>query len=256
MKTKTIVIIALGILLFFSVSFIVTRMSSPTAIQLVIPKSEATETNNIKLSGSLTMILLSGDKIYYYNGDSVKHGKMIDYAECRTVLLDKKKNTDPKDLVVVIKPSVNSSYKNAVDALDEMAINDIKKYAMVEIGPEEIEFLKLKEEKEPLTVTTPKTVTVSTVPTYALVFFINNDNTIGYKTSADWSKTDQIIINPGNSENIQKVITDTEIEFKSLNKKMEVVIRSDKSGKYPQFKTLIDALKEKEIFKFSMITLP
>ncbi|MGO8055602.1 hypothetical protein, partial [Rhizobium leguminosarum] len=76
------------------------------------------------------------------------------------------------------------------------------------------------------------------------------------KTSADWSKTDQIIINPGNSENIQKVITDAELNFKSLDKKMEIVIKNDKAGKYPQFKTLIDALKEKEIFKFSMITLP
>ena len=111
-------------------------------------------------------------------------------------------------------------------------------------------------EPEPLTVTTPTSVAVSSEPHYALVFFLNDDNTIGYKTSADWRKADQIIINPGNSENIQKVITDAELNFKSLNKKMEIVIKNDKGGKYPQFKTLIDALKEKEIFKFSMITTP
>ncbi len=111
-------------------------------------------------------------------------------------------------------------------------------------------------EPEPLIVTTPESVAVSQVPTYALVFFINDDNTIGYKTSADWSKTDQIIINPGNSENIQKVITDAEINFKSLDKKMEIVIKRDNAGKYHQFKTLIDALKEKEILKFQLFTEP
>ena len=79
------------------------------------------------------MILLGGNKIYYYNGDSVKHGKLIDFAGFRPILLEKKKNTDPKDLVVVIKPANNSTYKNAVDALDEMAINDIKRYAMADV---------------------------------------------------------------------------------------------------------------------------
>jgi len=109
-------------------------------------------------------------------------------------------------------------------------------------------------EPEPLIVTTPNSVAVSEAPSYALVFFINNDNTIGYKISADRSNTDQILINPGNSENIQKVITDAEIEFNSLNKKMEIFIKGDNTTKYPQFKTLIDALKTKEIFKFHMIT--
>src|SRR6185436_1064043 len=95
---------------------------------------------------------------------------------------------------------------------------------------------------------------VSKVPAYALIFFINNDNTIGYKISADRSNTDQIIINPANSEAIQKVITDTEIKFKSLNKNMKVVLMGGNSSKYPQYKILLDALKNKEIFKFEMIT--
>jgi hypothetical protein len=35
--------------------------------------------------------------------------------------------------VVVIKPSENATYKNTVDILDEMAISDIKRYAMVDL---------------------------------------------------------------------------------------------------------------------------
>ena len=45
---------------------------------------------------------------------------------------DKKSCLD-RDLVVVIKPSENATYKNTVDILDEMAISDIKRYAMVDL---------------------------------------------------------------------------------------------------------------------------
>ena len=40
-----------------------------------------------------------------------------------------------KDLVVVIKPTDDATYKNTVDMLDEMTINDVKRYAMVDLFP-------------------------------------------------------------------------------------------------------------------------
>jgi hypothetical protein len=42
----------------------------------------------------------------------------------------------------VIKPSDAASYKNTVAALDEMAINDVKKYVMVDITPLEKDIMK------------------------------------------------------------------------------------------------------------------
>jgi hypothetical protein len=51
------------------------------------------------------------------------------------------RSTDPenpeKDLVIVIKPGKESTYKNVIDILDEMAINVVKKYALVEISSDE-----------------------------------------------------------------------------------------------------------------------
>lgn len=44
--------------------------------------------------------------------------------------------------MLLIKLGSTSSYKNVVDALDEAVINDVKKYAILEPGAEELSFLK------------------------------------------------------------------------------------------------------------------
>jgi len=45
---------------------------------------------------------------------------------------------------VLIKPAEGASYKNTVDILDEMTINDVKRYAMVDISPAENETINKK----------------------------------------------------------------------------------------------------------------
>jgi hypothetical protein len=55
--------------------------------------------------------------------------------------MTKKRSTDPKDFVVVIKPHDEATYKNAVDALDEMTINDVKRFALVDISPVESQLI-------------------------------------------------------------------------------------------------------------------
>jgi len=45
-------------------------------------------------------------------------------------------------MMMLIKPTSSSVYKNVIDALDEIMINDIKKYAIVEPVNEELEYLK------------------------------------------------------------------------------------------------------------------
>jgi hypothetical protein len=42
----------------------------------------------------------------------------------------------------VIKPDEDATYKNTIDILDEMAINAIKRYAMVDLFPIEKELIK------------------------------------------------------------------------------------------------------------------
>ena len=134
---------------FLLITFFVftTTMSQPTAMRLFLPKDtdKPEEQNKIKASGALTLMLGNNDVIYYYEGELAPDGsnfKTSNFREIREIILNKKKNTDPKDFVVVIKPDNESTYKNSVDALDEMQINDVKRYAMVEISDVEVGLIK------------------------------------------------------------------------------------------------------------------
>jgi hypothetical protein len=50
---------------------------------------------------------------------------------------------DPsKGLIVLIKPSDQSNYRNFVDILDEMKVSNIDRYAIVEISDPDIALLK------------------------------------------------------------------------------------------------------------------
>ena len=84
--------------------------------------------------------IIKDNNIYYYEGMLAPDGsnfKSTNFKGIRDVILTKKKSTDPKDFVVVIKPNKESTYKNTVDMLDEMTINDVKRYALVDIAEAE-----------------------------------------------------------------------------------------------------------------------
>jgi biopolymer transport protein ExbD len=125
---------------FLLITFFIftTTMSQPTAMRLFLPKDtdKPEEQNKVKASGALTLLLGKNDRVYYYEGELATDGsnfKNASFKEIRDIIINKKKSTSPEDFVVVIKPNKESTYKNAVDALDEMTINDVKRYAMVDI---------------------------------------------------------------------------------------------------------------------------
>jgi hypothetical protein len=54
----------------------------------------------------------------------------------------KKRKVDKKDLVVLIKPGRSSSYKNVINALDEMLINGVSRYMITDLENEEMILLE------------------------------------------------------------------------------------------------------------------
>lgn len=135
---------------FLLITFFIftTTMAQPTSLNLNMPKDTDKPDENMKVkeSGSLTLMLGKENVIYYYFGADPTTMQTTTYKEVRNVILDKKKITPPEDLFVIIKPDKDATYKNAVDILDEMNINDIGRYAMVDPTPQEYDLIQKTEQ--------------------------------------------------------------------------------------------------------------
>ena len=137
---------------FLLITFFIftTTMSQPTGMKLNLPKDtdKPEEQNKVKESAVLTVLLAKNNKVFYYEGQVAADGsnfKSSNFKDIRSEILSKKRSTDPKDFVVVIKPDQDCTYKNVVDMLDEMLINDVKRYATVEISPVEYQMVQATE---------------------------------------------------------------------------------------------------------------
>lgn len=134
---------------FLLITFFIftTTMSQPTAMRMFLPKDvkNPDEQNKVKASAVITLMLGKDDKIYYYEGDDPTKMQQTTFKKVRDVVLDKKRRTDPKDFVVVLKPTPDATYKNTVNILDEMTIDEVKRYAMVDISPTEYTLIQKTE---------------------------------------------------------------------------------------------------------------
>lgn len=149
---------------FLLITFFIftTTMSQPTAFKLFLPDDKVIpeDQNKAKESGVLTIMMGADNHIYYYEGQLKPDGSNFLSASyngensIREIILKKKADVisrsrdaenPEKDFVVVIKPSANCNYQNVVDILDEMAINVVKKYALVDISEGEAQLVSISD---------------------------------------------------------------------------------------------------------------
>jgi biopolymer transport protein ExbD len=140
-------------LAFLLVTFfmLTTTLNKPKAMDLAMPsKEKPKEQLPVKASQTLTVLLGSNNKLEWFVGtpDEPLSAPTVDnYGKngIRKVFLEqgaKIKQQFPKGMIVLVKPSEKSIYKNVVDVLDELAITKIDIFAIVDITPKEIELLK------------------------------------------------------------------------------------------------------------------
>ena len=141
---------------FLLITFFIftTTMTQPSAVRLFLPKDteKPEEQNKVKNSGVLTILLSKDNHVFYYEGELQGDGsnfKSSNFKDIRDEIINKKKNTKPEDFVVIIKPGPESTYKNTVDILDEMLISDIHRYALVDITPQDLQFIGASEGTTP-----------------------------------------------------------------------------------------------------------
>ena len=169
---------------FLLITFFIftTTMSTPATMALMMPKDkiDPKDLTEVKESGALTIMLGKDNHVYYYEGQLKSDGsnfKTSSFNDIRKVIIDKKKDVianhihdascqklqesakaagDPnwqnackdRDLVVVIKPNSDAKYKNTIDMLDEMTINNVKRFAMVDITEDENKLVQITEQSQ------------------------------------------------------------------------------------------------------------
>ena len=141
---------------FLLITFFVftTTMSQSTAMKMNEPKDDdSTQQIKVKNSGAMTILLGKADQVYYYYGqlDPEKLSeqfKSTTFKKVRDIIVEKKKATPIDDLMYIIKSDKQSTFKNAIDILDEMSICAIPPghYAEVDITPTEELLIRKTEE--------------------------------------------------------------------------------------------------------------
>ncbi len=140
---------------FLLVTFFIltTTMAKPKAMQVVMPEKDVKDTaqmSKIRESESMTILLGSNDRLFYYFGVTDPKVEVSTFSTIRQKIIEK--NNEVRQLqrqngwkengvYIGIKPTEESRYQNVVDILDEMRICDIKSYAIIDPTAEELAML-------------------------------------------------------------------------------------------------------------------
>jgi biopolymer transport protein ExbD len=145
-------------LAFLLITFfmLTTSLSKPQSMDLGLPDKDEKDKpeKDIKVDQRRTMTIIMGkdNKLKWFHGlleapepngkptDAVygKNGLRKEILK-RVVSIPQVTGNKDKGLIIIIKPSKKSTYRNLVDVLDEMAISKVPTYAIVnDITPEEM----------------------------------------------------------------------------------------------------------------------
>ncbi len=129
-----------------------TTMAKPKALPLIMPADG--ESTAVPESKSLTLLVENNNSVAWYEGMIMQEGQQVKLNRSNfsvqtgigNVIRDKQRRVaraygSADALVVMIKVAEGGSYRNMVDALDEMKINRVARYAVVDITEEETKML-------------------------------------------------------------------------------------------------------------------
>lgn len=143
-----------------------TTLAKPKTMQINMPYKDPQikDSTKIKNSTALTILLSKNHRVYYYEGIGddptnppkvevtgfkAKGGirdEIISKIKAVNTLKQQGVLTAKDEATVLIKPDSTSTYSDLVNILDEMNINDVKTYAIVDISPVDQGFILATEQ--------------------------------------------------------------------------------------------------------------
>ena len=158
-----------------------TSMLKPQTMEISVPSKDKVleeDQNKIKASQAITILLAKENKLFYYFGTQengidpevvetnysseglrkMLFQKNFDVMKAVDELKKEKKKMVEEDYnkklselksvktapIIIIKAADDANYKNLVDILDEMNINNIARYAIVDITPYDLGLIEAK----------------------------------------------------------------------------------------------------------------
>jgi biopolymer transport protein ExbD len=140
-------------LAFLLITFFImtTTLAKPKAMDMVMPdKSKKDVQLPVPESRTMTILLGTNNKMEWYIGAPGKSAPTVDNFGkngIRKTLIEKNKEIESTHagpdnfMIVLVKPSPKSTYKDFVNIMDEINITGIKSYGVVDITPPELALL-------------------------------------------------------------------------------------------------------------------
>jgi biopolymer transport protein ExbD len=129
-----------------------TTMAKPKSMDLVMPRADG-DSMSLAQSKALTIMLGRNNQVAYYEGigndparpPQVRHSSFALHNGIGDVIRAKRRQVitafGKNELMVLIKADTTANYRNIVDIMDEMLINDVTRYAVLDMTPQEQGFL-------------------------------------------------------------------------------------------------------------------
>ena len=136
---------------FLLITFFIftTTLSEPKAMKLNLPQDDVKSPNTTAASKTISLLLCKGNKVKYYAGDNPALMQETNYSPSgiRYIILQQEQKVAARfgsrsETVVLIKPTEDCTYENIVNTLDEMTINNVHRYILMDANKEELSFTK------------------------------------------------------------------------------------------------------------------
>lgn len=133
---------------FLLITFFIftTALHTPKVLKHFLPADNESNVQGPEVAKTkvLQLVLEGENKISFFTGNEAKNAQITNFSNegLRKILLQKreivaKKFGDATEMVVLIKPTTKSTYKNFVDVIDELEINGVTRYMLTDLSKDE-----------------------------------------------------------------------------------------------------------------------
>ncbi len=122
--------------------FILTTTLNKLKVMEIAMPEKTIETMPVPEKRVLTLLLDGDDKVYWRQGVSIPKLETVKFSHDPINKLLTTKKVEIDNMLVLVKASDRSKYKNLVDIVDELALAKIERYCIVDITSEDEELIR------------------------------------------------------------------------------------------------------------------